>query len=153
MRKLIIVALLAFAAVACFGQVDQIHYLSNAELAWDPVTTDAFGAPLLPTDVVSYEVYIYDYYTGVASDQDPAQLIAVGTPTAPLQAIDFTGYPRTAFAAGVRVKVVDGQGVTTYSQIAWSYDPVATDPTVPFLYVPMGVLLLPAPHGLRDAGM
>lgn len=153
MRKILLIGLLFVAAIAC-AQVDSIHYRDQATLEWAPVTTTLAGEPLLPEDTITYEVYAYDFYTGVADDQDPGQLTAMGSVVAPTIALDFSTMPRAAYTVGVRAVGTDGQGATTYSDIAWSYDPVATDPTAAFLYVPLGgVLILPAPTGLQDAGM
>lgn len=154
MRRAILMAVVAFvAASACFAQVDQIHYRENATLAWDAITTDFEGQPLLATDVVTYEVYLYDSALTL-DDQNPALLISVGEVALPEVQIDFTGLARRMYYAGVRAKVIDGAGGMTVSNIAWSYDPVATNPTTPFGYIPLGgVLVLPLPSGLRDAGM
>ena len=152
-RFVLVVAVALVAAVACMAQVEQIHYRDEATLAWDAVTVDADGQPLLETDVVSYEVYVYDSAL-LIDDQNPANLVLMGSPVAPELVMTFAGMARRLYYAGVRVVVVDGQGGVTYSQIAWSYDPVATDPTAPFGYIPLaGVLVLPLPRGLRDAGM
>jgi hypothetical protein len=154
MRKLLTIGALLILAVSCFAQIDQIHYLDNATLAWDPVTTDANGDPLLPDDTVTYEVYVYDYYNPPTDDQVIADLTFVGAPTTTEQVINFSGFARTGWAAGVRAVVTDGQGAVYYSDIAWSYDPVAVNPIQPFLYVPLsGVLVLPIPTGLRESGM
>jgi hypothetical protein len=155
MRKLMLTIVLLLVAAIGFAQVDSIHYRDTATLQWDPVTTDASGEPLLPGDTITYEVYVYDYYGGgVTDDQDVTQLTPAGTTVVASIDLDFSGLPRAAYAAGVRTVGTDGQGVTTYSAIAWSYDPVATDPMTPFFYVPLGgVLILPAPTGLQDAGM
>jgi len=153
MRRIALLFLLLFGAAFAFAQVSEIHYLENANLAWEEVTTDIDGNPLLSTDVVTYEAYIYDSAL-VIDDQIPANLISVGEVAEPTITIDFAGLPRVMYYAGVRVKVVDGTGGVTTSDIAWSYDPVAVDPTQPFAYIPLGgVLVLPLPTGLREAGM
>jgi hypothetical protein len=154
LKSVLLTSLLLLLSISCWGQVDQIHYLDNATLAWDAVTTDADGDPLLPGDVVSYEVYVFDYYDAPADIQNVSDLTFIGAPSVTEQVIDFTGFARTGWAAGVRAVVTDEGGAVYYSDIAWSTDPVATNPTEPFLYVPMtGVLILPVPTGLREAGM
>lgn len=153
MRRVLVVGLLLVSVVA-FAQVDTIHYRDNAVLAWDAITEDINGEPLLPDDTVEYDVYIYDYYSPPADIQDPAQLVYVGRTGLTEQQIDFSTLGRSAYAAGVRAVGIDGQGTVTYTDIAWSTDPVATDPTAPFLYVPLsGVFILPVPTGLRDSGI
>jgi len=155
MKRLLILTIVLFAGVlmGCPAQ-DNIYYQDTATLIWDAVTEDNDGNPLLPEDVVEYEVYIYDASETI-DDQDPANLILVGTTSLTQQEIDFTGLPRAMYYAGVRAKVTDGQGLITYSDISWSYDASVVDPTSePFAYIPLsGVLVLPAPQGLRDGGM
>jgi len=153
MKKILFLLAVMLIAVSCFAQVDTVHYIDSATLAWSAVTTDSEGEPLLDTDVVTYDVYLYNA-ADTLDDQNPAEISLVGN-TADLEMpIDFTGMARAMYYAGVRVVVEDGQGTVTASDIAWSYDPVATDPIQPFAYIPLGgVLVLPAPTGLREAGM
>lgn len=152
MKRVFLLILAVLVAASLYAQVEQVHYIDGATLQWDAVSTDANGDPLLPEDVVSYDVYVYDYYNPPLDDQVVADLILVGSTSTTSLAIDFSGYSRTAWAAGVRAVVTDGQGVVTEGPIAWSYDAVATNPTAPFLYIPLsGVLVLPPPTGLREA--
>lgn len=156
MRKVLLtLAVLLFCSTAFLSaQVTEINYRDEATLEWNAVTTASDGSALLPTDVVTYEVFVYDYYGPAIDDQLDANLVLVGTPVSTSQVIDFAGFARTAYTAGVRAVVTDGQGGVTRGPIAWSYDPVATNPTGPFLYIPLaGVLVLPLPTGLRDVGM
>lgn len=150
-RWIAILVLLIVAASACYAQVDTVYYRDEAILAWNEMTEDAEGQPLLDTDTVVYEVYLYDSRL-VIDDQDVALLTFVGETLLLEMEIDFGALPRVMYYAGVRARVEDGTGGVTYSDIAWSYDPVATDPTGPFAYIPLGgVLVLPLPAGLRDA--
>jgi len=148
MKKVFLVLLMLFivALTAC-GQT--VYYKNEATLQWDAVTVDAAGNPLLPTDTLTYEVYIYDYNVGVADPQAPGDLTFIaGTPL--LEQLIVFPY-RTTWAAGVRTKLIDSGETTTYSVIAWSY--ITEDADVvsgPFLYSPFGT---PAkPLGLRDSG-
>lgn len=146
MKYLLIFALLLVTVLAC---AQTVLYRDQATLQWDAVTVDAAGDPFLPTDVVSYEVYIYDRIAGVASDQNIAFLTLIGPATATELLIVFPY--RTTWAAGVRTKVVDAGGNTDYSLLAWSYVPTDAGVAGPFLYVPTPTLR--PPLGLRDSGM
>lgn len=149
MKKVLLVLLMVLmvGATAC-GQ--QVYYKNEATLQWDVVTVDAAGNPLLPTDALTYEVYIYDYNTGIADPQDTACLTFIDEVAVVEKLIVFPY--RTTWAAGARTKLVDGDANVTYSVIAWSY--ILEDADVvsgPFLYSPYGT---PAkPEDLRDSGM
>ena len=138
--------------VSCWAQVDQIHYREEAVLMWDEVVLDDEGMPLLSTDTVEYDVYLYDSRLSI-DDQDTTNLYTVGRTAENEVTIDFGAMARAMYYAGVRVVVTDGTGSITESQIAWSYDPEVTA-LDPFAYIPLGgVLVLPLPSGLRDSGM
>jgi hypothetical protein len=102
--KRILVALV-FVLVAFGLSCQTVVYKSQATLEWAAVTQDSGGQPFLPTDVVRYEVYIYNYVTGVLDPQNPAQLTYMGM-TAALEQLIVFPY-RTTWAAGVRVKLTD----------------------------------------------
>ena len=148
MKRLSIVLFLVFLVVACAG-AQMVFYQDQATLMWDPVTTDAQGDPLLPTDTVEYEIYIYDYVEGVADDQDVALLTYVGATSATELLIVFPF--RTRWVAGGRTKITDEGGNVDYSLMAWSTNVVDTGPDGPFLYAPLP--RVPSPTGLRDSGM
>lgn len=154
MKRVVIILVAVLMAAACFAQtVDTVHYLDEGTLSWEAVTTDADGEPLLATDDVTYDVYMYNAAESI-DDQVVANLISVGGTSDTEMVLDFTGLPRAMYYAGVRVVVTDAQGAVTTSAIAWSYDPVATDPIQPFAYIPLsGVLILSPPTGLSEAGM
>lgn len=153
MKRIVLLIGVFLLTVSCFGQVDTVHYIDSATLAWSAVTTDASGEPLLDTDVVTYDVYLYNSAESI-DDQDPGVLTAVGSTADVEMPIDFSGMARAMYYAGVRAVVTDGQGAVTVSDIAWSYDAVATDPIQPFAYIPLsGVLILSPPTGLQDVGM
>lgn len=148
MKKVTLVGLLLLAAVALSCQT--IVYKSQATLQWDAVTQDQNGNPLLPTDVVAYEVYIYNYTTGVADPQNPSLLTLVTT-TSQLEALIVFPY-RATWAAGVRVKLTDAGLNVSYSPIAWSYIVADADVVLgPFVYSPLGGPKKPS--GLQDKGM
>lgn len=147
-QRFLSVALLLIVAVLGFAQVDNVYYLDEAVLAWDPVTEDVDGQPLLETDQVSYDVFLYDS-TETLDDQDPSLLVSVGNTSDTQIAISFDNRDRSLYYVGVRVVVLDESGNTTVSPIAWSYDPEVTA-ELPFGYIPLGgVLVLPLPTGLR----
>ncbi len=144
MKRLLLLAVLL--AAACVLPAQDVYYRDQATLQWDAVTTDAQGDPFLPSDVVEYEVYIYDYVAGVTDPQSTAELIYVGATAACELLVVFPH--RTTWAAGVRVRLTDAGANVTYSALAWSY--IAEDAVSPFVYAPSGVPRKPA--GLRDGG-
>ena len=147
MRKLIVFVLLLVAALA---GAQTVLYRDQATLQWDAVTTDAQGNPLLPTDVISYEVYIYDYTIGVADPQNVVLLTFVAVMPTLEQLIVFPY--RTVWAAGVRTRLVDAGANVSYSALAWSYIPADADMIAgPFTYVPSGTPVRPG--DLRDSGI
>ena len=68
MKRIVFVLLLALGILACVT-AQTVYYKDQATLQWDPVTVDAAGDPFLPTDLVRYEVYIYDYIAGVVESR------------------------------------------------------------------------------------
>jgi len=148
MKKIALALLLCLVAFAACGQ--QVFYKNQATLQWDAVTLDSAGNPFLPTDIVSYDVYIYDHVVGVADPQNPALLTFIGNTAALEQLIVFP--KRTTWAAGVRVKLADSGANVTTSPIAWSYIVADADVVAgPFLYSPFGIPV--KPKDLRDKGM
>ena len=151
-KTMMMLTMTLLVVVSCWAQVDQIHYREEATLTWDAVSTTADGQPLLDTDVVEYDAYLYDSRLSI-DDQNIAELTSLGRTESTEILIDFANKPRAMYYAGVRVVVTDGTGSITESQIAWSYDPEVTAES-PFAYIPLGgVLVLPLPSGLRDSGM
>jgi hypothetical protein len=147
MRKALV---FLFIIVAMGASCQTVVYKSQATLQWAAVTQDSSGNAFLPTDVVRYEVYIYNYVTGVVDPQNPAQLTYMGM-TAALEQLIVFPY-RTTWAAGVRVKMTDGGGNVSYSPIAWSYIVADADVVAgPFVYSPSA--LPKKPGALRDKGM
>ena len=148
MKRLAILGLLVLVTACVFSQ--QIIYLDEATLQWDAVTEDVNGDPFLPEDIVEYEVYIYDSALTI-NDQIIANLIFIGTTSATELLIVFP--ERKNWYAGVRTKVTTGEPITTYSTVAWSYDPGVVGPAGPFAYQPLGGVVPTAPDNLRDSGM
>lgn len=144
MKKLLSVLVMLSAVVACHGQT--VVYKTSATLQWDAVTKTVDGQNFQAGDVVTYEVYIYDYRIGVPNVQDPAGLVSCGSTSTTEKLITFPY--RSTWAAGVRVKLVDGGGNISYSSISWST--VTGDAISPFVYSPLG---LPGkPPRLKDSG-
>lgn len=137
-------------SIALSACAQTVVYKSQATLQWAAVTKDSTGAAFLPTDVITYEVYIFNYTVGVADPQNVSQLTFIANTAALERLIVFPS--RAVWAAGVRVRLTDGGGNISYSAIAWSY--VIADADVvagPFLYSPSG---LPRKPGvLKDKGM
>lgn len=161
MKRWIAGLILILAVVGCATAqttpTSLILYRETAIFQWEPVTTTMDGEPLLPTDTVEYEAFLYDWQLGVTNDQDVSQLTAIGTvATNEIQIV----FPYRAYwAAGVRAKVTQGDGQIVYSErIAWSnyIEDVAPDPDtgerLGFLYAPLLGGVSPA-TGLRDSGM
>jgi hypothetical protein len=148
MKRLMTVLFFALVVLACASS-QTVYYKDRATLQWDAVTVDAAGDPFLPTDVVEYEIYIYDHVVGVTNPQDVSQLTLIGTTPATQQLIVFPY--RTSWVAGGRTKVTDAGGNVEYSPLAWSDVPTDAGPAGPFLYVPLPTLR--APLNLRDSGM
>ena len=147
MKRTIFVLVLLVVALGLSAQT--VLYRDSATLQWDAVLCDAQGTPWLPSDVVEYEVYLYDLGGGTP---DPAILTGwqyVGATAGCELAIIFSY--RSEWAAGVRVKVTDAGSNTQYSILGWSGEAGDVQGGVPFRYVPL--LLLSPPVGLRDAGI
>lgn len=147
-RALLVLGMVALA-ISC-ASAQTVLYKSQATLQWNAPTTTMDGSPFLPTDVLTYEVYIYDYTAGVVDPQNVALLTFIAETAATEQLIVFPY--RSVWAAGVRAKLVDAGGAVSYSAVAWSYLEVDADAVAgPFCYSPQG---LPRnPQSLRDSGM
>ena len=147
MKRIVIFGLLLLIAACAFSQT--ILYRDQAMLQWDAVTTDLNGDPLLPTDVVTYEVFLDD--GSAANDQDIAQILYMGVTATTDYVLVFP--TRTTWIAGVRAVVTPEGGSPVNSTIAWSDNLADVDPLLgSFTYVP--VLSGPsAPENLRDSGM
>ena len=146
MKKLLILSLLFVTFFAC---AQTVVYKSQATLQWSAVTKDSTGAAFLPTDVVTYDVYIYNYTVGVADPQNVAQLTFIANTAALERLIVFPS--RAVWAAGVRTKLTDGGGTVSYSPLAWSYIVADADVVAgPFVYSPSG--LPTKPKTLKDKG-
>ena len=144
-----ILFLLALALVACVGGTQEIIYRDQATLMWDAVTADSNGDPLLPEDVLAYEVFIYDSATTI-NDQIIANLIYIGETSASELLIVFP--ERRNWYAGVRTRITTGEPCVSFSAIAWSYDAEAVA-VLPFVYQPLGGAVPQAPDNLRDSGI
>lgn len=146
MKRFILAA--ALLAVALFASAQVVLYEDTAVFEWDWE-----GADTLPGDVVSFDVYIYDYLNPVIDNQDVGALTFIGTTTENTLTFDFP--ERKEWAVGVRSTLTDGGGVSgDPSIIAWSIDEGSVDVVVmggPFHYVPLipsGNLI--SPDNLRD---
>jgi len=147
MRRALLI-LSALALVACVGFTQDILYRDTATFEWNEVTVDLNGDPLLPTDTVQYDVYLYDFDNPPVDIQDTALLTAMGRTS--LTSMDITFPSRITWVAGVRVSVIDVDANETLSDIAWSTEPIPVTAVGPFTYVPV-LDGLTSPQGLRDS--
>jgi hypothetical protein len=145
MRRILLV-FLTLIAISCAGFAQEILYRDTATFMWDAITVDMNGDPLLPTDVVEYDVWIDD---GSAIDnQDPLQLSYIGRTA--LTELLITFPTRVTWAAGVQAIVTPVGGPAVYSPIAWSTEAIPVTQTGPFYYVPV-LDGLDIPRNLRDS--
>ena len=149
MRRVIVLAALLVVAVSAFAQV--VVYQDTAELAWDAVTTDADGNPLLAGDTVSYDVYFYDLDNPPMDVQDIAALQYAGTTDQTALTVLFP--ERRRWVVGVRSTITDGGGTPGIpSPVSWSTDAGVVDVATmggPFYYTPL-VESGTAPQNLGD---
>lgn len=149
MKKVLFLFLFAFVVGSLAAQV--VVYEDTAELEWDAVTVDENGDPLLPGDVVDYEVYYYDRNNPPVDVQDVAQLNLAGSTATTSFTITFP--ERREWVVGVRATITDGGGTAgTPSSVAWSNIEEDVDVATmggPFFYTPL-VQSLNAPDNLRD---
>lgn len=133
-----------FLFVCFFGFSQEVLYRTSATLQWNDVTTDASGDPLLPTDIVTYDIYMYDSAVGI-----PIQIFMGNTANNELELI----FPeRKTWIAGVRTRIEQGDGTIGYSVISWSNDPLVVE-TAPFVYAPLLSTEPEQPRGLSDSQM
>lgn len=150
MKKLLALSLLALVAMACVAQ-DYVYYQSTPTLAWDAVLTDDLGDPWLPTDVVEYEVYLYDAALGDITVQPLTSLTFFALVAGTERQLNFPY--RSEWAVAVRTKVTDGGGTVVYSGFAYSVVAGDTALGTPFVYSPVLTWIPRTPAGLRDSGM
>ena len=151
MKKALLVLLL-FLPVFVFSQETNIFYKDNATLEWDAIATDENEVPLAPTDVVSYDIFLYDSDLNI-DDQVLENIDFLGSSSTLDFVIDFTDYARAFYWAGVRTSITREDTTVVLSDIAWSYDGGATN-DAPFGYIRLtGVLKVKAPPNFRDSGM
>ena len=147
-RGITIAALLIMAATACLAQPTDVEVIYSGMIpqivVWDEVTTDATGDPLIEGDVITYEVF---YRRSLDADA-----VSLGVVTLPEATVDLSALDRGYYYIGVRSIGETAEGAVEYSDIAWSNDSVAVDPTSRFAYLVVGPLLPAVPSGLRTVG-
>ena len=147
-RALTIAALLLIAVAACFAQPTDVEVIYSGMIpqivVWDEVTTDEDGQPLIEGDAITYEVF---YRRSLDEDA-----VSLGVVTLPEATVDLSALPRGYYYIGVRSIGETAEGAVEYSDIAWSNDPAAVDPTSRFAYLVVGPLLPAVPSGLRTVG-
>lgn len=138
--------LVAFAACAQPPDVDVVYSGMIPQIVvWDAVTTDINGVPILPDDVISYNIY-YALAPGI---DDKVFLANV---TFPEGTVDFSSLHRGYYYVGVSTTGETAGGAIEESSIAWSSDPVAVGPTSRFAYLVTGDLLPAVPKNLQPVG-
>ena len=147
MKRLLVFALLV-GLVACVSAQD-VFYETNPTLMWDAVTLDDQGNPFLPTDVIEYEVYLFDHSLGDVTVQPVASLTLFEL-TALTESVLTFPY-RATWDVAVRTRHTDAGANVVYS--AFGYSTVLEDTAVgPFSYVPLLIWIPLAPSALRDSG-
>lgn len=146
MKRTICVMVLLVMALGLWAQ--DVLYRDQATLQWDAVLTDAQGTSWLPTDVIEYEVYLWDMGGGAPNTASVVGWDFIGI-TAATEMLMVFSY-RAEWAAGVLVRVTDAGGNAQVSDLAWSGDAMDVQGGVPFMYVPL--LQLAPPAALRDSG-
>lgn len=147
-RSLLVAALMVAALVSCLAQPTDVEVIYSGMIpqivVWDAVTTDSTGDPLIEGDVITYEVF-----HRLTTDAVP---VSLGVVTLPEATVDLSALDRGYYYIGVRSIGTTAEGAIEVSDIAWSNDSVAVDPTLPFAYLVAGPLLPAVPSGLRTVG-
>jgi len=144
-RLIAVLTVLLLVTAVCFAQPTDVEVVYSGMIpqivVWDEVDTDADGEPLIEGDVITYEVF---YRRSLDVDA-----VSLGVVTLPEATVDLSALDRGYYYIGVRSIGETAEGAVEYSDIAWSNDPVATDPTQRFAYLVVGPLLPAVPRGLR----
>ena len=147
-RAITTAALLLMAATACLAQPTDVEVIYSGMIpqivVWDEVTTDEDGQPLIEGDAITYEVF---YRRSLDEDA-----VSLGVVTLPEATVDLSALDRGYYYIGVRSIGETAEGEVEYSDIAWSNDAAAVDPTSRFAYLVVGPLLPAVPSGLRTVG-
>ena len=147
-RAIVAAVLLLIAVAACFAQPTDVEVIYSGMIpqivVWDAVTTDATGDPLIEGDVITYEVF-----HRLTSDAVP---VSLGVVTLPEATVDLSLLDRGYYYIGVRSIGTTAEGAIEVSDIAWSNDAVAVNPTLRFAYLVVGPLLPAVPSGLSTVG-
>lgn len=148
-RALLILAglLITLSCMAQPADVDVVYSGMIPQIVvWEEVTVDADGNPILPEDTITYEVFY------APSPFAAGQEMSIAVVTLPEATVDLSALARGYYYIGVRSIGETAEGVVEYSDIAWSNDPVAVDPTLPFAYLVAGPLYPARPTGLQTVG-
>ena len=144
-KRIAVLLAVLLVAASCFAQPTDVEVIYSGMIpqivVWDEVDTDADGEPLIEGDVITYEVF---YRRSIDVDA-----VSLGVVTLPEATVDLSALDRGYYYIGVRSIGETAEGAVEYSDIAWSNDPVATDPTLRFAYLVVGPLLPAPPSGLR----
>jgi hypothetical protein len=144
------IALLLVACVAPTQEIDYLHVSPTGTVTWN-MPAEWLGQEILPGDVLTYEVYIYEWGT-VADDQNIGALTLMGTVPAELYMIDLSALPDALYAIGVRA-ILTRDEIDNFSAVAWSYESEYVDPEFgTFLMTQTGTVEIGRPTGLRIGG-
>jgi hypothetical protein len=149
MKRLLILLVVGLVLTACIPaqEIDYLHVGPTGTVTWNP-PSEWLGQELLPGDVLTYEVYIYEWGT-VADDQDIGALTLMGTVPAELYMIDLSALPDALYAIGVRA-ILTRDEIDNFSAMAWSYESEYVDPELgTFLMTQTGLVEIGRPTGLR----
>lgn len=144
-RAMMVLVIVSVIAASCWAQPADVEVVYSGMipqiLVWEDVVLDEHGHPLLEGDTITYEVFVRHSAT-----ENEGSLGITDTTEA---TVDLSTLPRGYYYVGVRSIGETEEGAIEYSDIAWSNDPVAVDPTLPFAYLVTGYLFPARPTGLR----
>jgi len=144
-KKLFVFLFLAVLVLGCISQ-EIIYYNSTPTLQWDAVTED-----VVPEDVISYGVYLWDTAGGDIELQAIGDLTFFGMTTSTELLLSFPY--RANWAAAINATLTDGEGNVETSDLAYTTENIPVTATGPFVYVPSLDGMIPSPTGLRDSGI
>ena len=144
MKKLFVFLFLAVLVLGCISQ-EIIYYNSTPTLQWDAVTED-----VVPEDVISYGVYLWDTAGGDIELQAIGDLTFFGMTTSTELLLSFPY--RANWACAINTSLTDGEGNTIISDLSYTTQLPPVTAINPFVYAP-NPSTLTAPTGLKDSGI
>ncbi len=132
MKTLFIVFLIVLTVGFSIGYAQNVVYTNQITITWNPV------APIEPTDLITYQVWIDSAATG---------LQMVGETELAPYTITFTVEGGYIVGVGTR-RVEANTGASVYSEINWSYEDIPPGAT-PNPFVVNHVKGIPMPMNMR----